>query len=89
MQIRFSPESVEDLKRLYEFVAEHDIDAARTIALNLKSAINRFAGFSHIGHPLEDLEGVREFVFGRYAIRYLAKGEVVYVLRVWHGKEER
>lgn len=89
MQIRFSPESVGDLKRLYEFVAEHDIDAARTIALNLKSAINRFASFPHIGHPLEDLEGVREFVFGRYVIRYLAKGEVVYVLRVWHGKEER
>lgn len=89
MQIRFSPESVEDLKRLYEFVAEHDIDAARTIALNLKSAINRFAGFPHIGHPLEDLEGVWEFAFGRYVIRYVTKGEVVYVLRVWHGKEER
>ena len=89
MQIRFSPESVEDLKRLYEFIAEHDMDAARTTALNLKSAINRFADFPHIGHPLDDLVGVREFVFGRYVIRYTAKGEFVYVLRVWHGREER
>lgn len=89
MQIRFSPESVEDLKRLYEFIAEHDIDAARTTALNLKSAISRFAEFPHIGHPLEDLQGVREFVFGRYVIRYMVREEAVYVLRVWHGREER
>lgn len=89
MQVRFSPESVEDLKRLYEFIAEHDMDAARTTALNLKSAINRFADFPHIGHPLEDLEGVREFVFGRYVIRYMTQDEIVYVLRVWHGREDR
>ena len=89
MQLRFSPESVDDLKRLYEFIAEHDMDAARTTALNLKSAINRFANFPHIGHPLEDLEGVREFVFGRYVIRYMVRGEAVYVLRMWHGREDR
>ena len=89
MQIRFSPESVEDLKRLYEFIAEHDMDAARTTALNLKSAINRFADFPHIGHPLEDLVGVREFVFGRYVIRCMIRSESLYVLRVWHGREER
>ncbi len=89
MQIKFSPESIEDLKRLYEFIAQHNPDAAQTASLNLKSAIQRFAKFPFLGHGLESLDGVREFIFVRYAIRYLVKDDTVYVLRIWHGKEER
>jgi plasmid stabilization system protein ParE len=89
MQIRFSPESVQDLKRLHDFLAQYDPEIARTTVLNLKSGINRFAGTPNMGRPLEDIEGVREFVFGRYVVRYLVKDEAVYVLRLWHAKENR
>lgn len=89
MRIRFSPESVDDLKRLYEFIAEHDPDSARTVVLNLKSAINRFYLHPKLGRPLDQIEGVREFVFGRYAVRYTAKTESVYILRIWNLKESR
>ena len=89
MQIRFSPESVDDLQRIYEFIAQHDPDSAKTVVLNLKSAINRFTEMPHIGRPLEDIENVREFVFGRYAVRYLVKAETVYILRCWHSKGQR
>lgn len=89
MQIRFSPESVEDLQRLYKFIAQHDPDSAKTIVLNLKSAINRFTEMPRIGRPLEDIENVQEFVFGRYVVRYLVKSEAVYILRLWHSKEQR
>jgi plasmid stabilization system protein ParE len=43
----------------------------------------------HIGRPLEDIDGVREFVFGRHVVRYLVKSEAVYILRFWHSKESR
>ncbi len=89
MQIRFSPESVQDLKRFHDFLAQHDLEIARTTVLNLKSVINRFTETPHIGRPLEDVEGVREFVFGRYIVRYLVKGDAVYILRLWHTKELR
>lgn len=89
MQIRFSPESVQDLKRLHDFLAQHDTETARTTVLNLKSAINRFADTPRIGRPLEDIADVREFVFGRYVVRYLVKEEAVYILRLWHTKESR
>ncbi len=89
MQIRFSHESVQDLKRLYDFLAQHDSEVARTTVLNLKTAINRFAEMPHIGRLLEDIEGVREFVFGRYVVRYLVRDEAVYILRFWHSKESR
>ncbi|WP_022660516.1 type II toxin-antitoxin system RelE/ParE family toxin [Paucidesulfovibrio longus] len=89
MRIRFSPESVEDLKRLHDFLALHDPEVSRSTVLNLKSAINRFAEMPHIGRPLEEIEGVREFVFGRYVVRYLVKTEAVYILRFWHSKESR
>ena len=89
MQIRFSPESVQDLKRLHDFLDQHDPEVARTTVLNLKTAITRFAEMPYIGHPLEDIEGVREFVFGRYVVRYLVRDEAVYILRFWHSKESR
>jgi plasmid stabilization system protein ParE len=89
MQIRFSPESVQDLKRLHDFLDQHDPEVARTTVLNLKVAINRFAETPRIGRPIEDIENVREFVFGRYVVRYLVKDEAVYVLRLWHSKEDR
>jgi plasmid stabilization system protein ParE len=89
MQIRFSPESIEDLKRLHDFLARHDLETARATVLNIKAAINRFSEMPHIGRPLEDIEGVREFVFGRYVVRYLVKKEAVYILRFWHSRESR
>ena len=89
MQIRFSPESVQDLKRLYDFLAQDDSETAQTTVINLKTAIKRFAEMPHIGRPLEDIENVREFVFGRYVVRYLVRDEAVYILRFWHSKEAR
>ncbi|SOB58157.1 Plasmid stabilization system [Pseudodesulfovibrio profundus] len=89
MRIRFSPESVQDLKRLHDFLAKHDVETASTTVLNLKAAINRFIEMPRIGRPLEDIENVREFVFGRYVVRYLVKDESVYILRLWHSKESR
>lgn len=89
MQIRFSPESIEDLKRLHDFLAQHDPETARATVLNLKTAIQRFATMPHIGRLLEDIEGVREFVFGRYVVRYLVRKEAIYILRLWHSKESR
>ncbi len=89
MHIRFSPESVQDLKRLHDFLAHHDAETARTTVLNLKTAINRFTEMPRIGRPIEDIEDVREFVFGRYVVRYLLEDEAVYILRLWNSKEAR
>lgn len=92
MRIRFSPQSVADLKRLHDFLVCHDPQVARTTALNLQSAITRFAEQPRMGRVVEGLESageVREFVFGRYVVRYLVRTEAVYVLRIWHAREER
>lgn len=53
MRIRFSPQSVEDLKRLHDFLAEHDRDTARTVVLNLQSAITRLSRTPNMGRPVE------------------------------------
>ncbi|NDV26661.1 type II toxin-antitoxin system RelE/ParE family toxin [Desulfovibrio sp. JC010] len=87
MRIRFSPESVDDLKRIYNFIAEHDPDSARTTVLNLKSAINRFSLHPQLGRTIEHIENMRDFTFGRYVVRYTEKPDYVYILRIWHSKE--
>ena len=80
---------MDDLRRLHDFLAEHDPGAVRSAVANLKRAITRFADQPRMGHPVEDIEGVREFVFGRYVVRYMVRPEAVYILRIWHGREFR
>ena len=89
MKLRFSPESVQDLQCLHDFIAKYDPDSARTVVLNLKSAVTRLAEMPRMGKPLEEVKGAREFVFGRYVLRYVIKEEILYLLRVWHSKEQR
>lgn len=80
------PESVEGLKRLYEFIASMTWMQPELPPSTLRQLSTASRTFPHIGHPLEDMVGVREFVFGRYVIRYMVKGDAVYVLQ-WHGRE--
>ncbi|MCP5035707.1 MAG: type II toxin-antitoxin system RelE/ParE family toxin, partial [Actinomycetia bacterium] len=34
-----------------------------------------------------DPEQIRDLYVGNYTVRYLIINEVIYILRIWHGKE--
>ena len=89
MKIEFSASAVKDLKRLREFVAIHNPQAASRISLRIRQAIGKLALFPEIGRPVEDLEEVRELIAGNYVVRYYYSDDVVFILRIWHGKEYR
>jgi len=43
-----------------------------------------------IGRPVPDLPGeIRELIFGKYVARYEVRTNSLYVLRIWHGMEDR
>ncbi|AFY31882.1 type II toxin-antitoxin system RelE/ParE family toxin [Calothrix sp. PCC 7507] len=89
MKLEFSVSAVRDLIRLREFIAVHNPKAAERISLRLRQAIGKLVLHPDIGRSLRDLENVRELVAGDYVIRYLRLEDVIFVLRIWHGKEFR
>jgi len=89
-QLQFSASAVEDLKRLREFIAVNNPEAAENVSLRLRQAIGKLTLFPAIGRPVLELDGVREFVVDNYVVRYLYTDEnLIVILRVWHGKEYR
>ena len=90
MKLQFSNVAVEDLVRLKEFIAQHNPEAAKKVAKRLRGAIQGLIKTPQIGRPVTDIPGeIRELVFGKYIIRYEVRQNILYILRVWHGKENR
>ena len=90
MKLAFSRAAVSDLDRLREFIAVHNPTAAVRVATRLRAAISRLTDSPQIGRPVEDLPGeIRELIFGKYVVRYQVSQTIVYILRIWHGREDR
>jgi len=90
MKVKYSPQSVSDLQRVVEFVENKNPYAARRIAIDLQEGVERLKQFPQIGLPVlkaADPEQLRDLYAGDYTVRYLITDEVIYILRIWHGKE--
>lgn len=90
MKVKYSPESIGDLQRVVEFVENKNKYAARRIAIDLQEGVERLKQFPQIGLPVlkaSDPEQLRDLYVGDYTVRYLITEEVIYILRIWHGKE--
>ncbi len=89
MRLIFSKAALDDLVRLRAFIADHNPVAAQKVSKRIRNAINSLIDAPMIGR-VEDIPGeIRELIFGRYVVRYEVRGKVLYVLRIWHGKENR
>ncbi len=90
MKLIFSRAAVYDLVRLREFIAQHSPEAAQRVAQRLRGAIERLVDMPQIGRPVENLPGeIRELIFGKYVVRYEVRQQSLYILRIWHGREDR
>lgn len=90
MKIKYSPESINDLERLVNFVENKNPLAARRIAIDLLEAMQKIKQFPQIGLPVSSAKSrnqIRDLYIQKYTVRYLITNTVVYILRVWHNKE--
>lgn len=90
MRVRYSPESIDDLQRVVEFVEVKSPFAARRIAIDLQEGIDKLKQFPEIGLPVlkaPNPEQIRDLYISNYTVRYLIADEMIYILRVWHNKE--
>jgi len=90
MKLKYSSQSVDDLQRVIEFIEHKNPYAARRIAVDIQEGMDRLKQFPEIGLPVlkaRESEKIRDLFVGNYTVRYLITEDTIYVLRVWHNKE--
>lgn len=80
-----------DLARLYSFLAKENLKAAAGAVKSLAAAPTRLLTHPRLGEILNEFEPreVRRILMGRYELRYEIRGNTIYLLRIWHAREDR
>lgn len=92
MRLIYSPEALEDLVRLRDFIAQHNPQAATRIAQQLLQRMEHLRQFPLIGSNVAQapvVGSVKDFVFGNYIVRYAVQTDSLCVLRIWHHLEHK
>lgn len=91
MKLKWTSKALSGLARLYEFLAPVNKSAAVSTVRSLTVAPNRLLEHPRIGERLDEFEPreVRRILVGRYEIRFEIRKSIIYVLRIWHTREDR
>lgn len=91
MKIEWTSKALSDLSRLYEFLASVNKPVANRIIQSLAAAPSHLLEQPRIGEQLEEFKPreVRRILVAQYEIRYEIQELNIYVLRVWHTREDR
>ena len=91
MNLKWTSKALSDLARLYDFLAPVNKTAAAHTVQTLSAAPLRLLEQPRIGEKIDEFEPreVRRIVVGSYEIRYEIIDFVVYILRLWHTREDR
>ena len=86
MQIRWSPEAAEDLRKIVEFIQRDNPDAAERVAATIYDGVGALSSFPSRGRPGKRA-GTRELVFAPlpFVAIYRVLPEAVEIARIWHG----
>lgn len=91
MVLVWTSKAQSDLARLFEFLAPVNRPVAAKTVQALANAPSILLTNPRIGEQLFQFEGreVRRIIVGQYEIRYEIQNDHVFILRLWHTKEDR
>ena len=91
MELKWTSKALSDLARLFEFLAPVNKPAAARAVQALTAAPLRLLEQPHIGQRLDEFvpREVRRILVGHYELRYEIDHATIYVLRLWHTREDR
>jgi len=91
MELKWTSKALSDIARLYEFLATVNRPAAAHTVQQLTAAPSILLTNPRIGERLEEFEprDVRRILIGHYEMRYEIQDSTVYLLRLWHTREDR
>ena len=91
MELKWTSKAMSDFPRLYELLAAVNQAAAARTVQSLTSAPSRLMTNPRIGERLEEFDPreVRRIFIGSYEMRFKIQESVIYILRLWHTRENR
>lgn len=91
MIIKWTSSAESDLHRVYEFLALINSRVATQAMQQIINGVEELQSFPQLGGKLNDFEGrdVRRLIIGNYEIRYELTDTAIYILRLWHFREDR
>jgi len=91
MELKWTSKALSDLTCLYEFLAPVNKSAAARAVQALTKSPTILLTNPRIGEQLFQFQPreVRRILIGAYAVRYEIQASIIYVLRLWHTREDR
>jgi plasmid stabilization system protein ParE len=91
VRLQWTSKASADLVRLHAFLEPVAPDAAARVVQQLARAPDKLLEFPRIGEKLEAYEPreVRRIIVGHYEMRYEVADGAIFILRLWHSREER
>ena len=91
MEVKWTTSAHRDLIRLHDFLAPVNKSAAKKAVKQLVDEAKLLQSHPLLGVELEAYapRNVRRLVIGDYEVRYEVTETVLYVLRLWHTREDR
>jgi len=78
-----------DVSEIAAYIAKDNIPAAENFYDTIQEKCDELARMPKMGKLRKELgSSVRSFPFGRYVIFYIARGELIVILRVLHGARD-
>ncbi len=92
MKLFYTPEAIDDLVRLRGFIEDKNPEAAQCIAKVIQKDMQQLKMSPYIGVEVDeapDSQTVRDLILGNYIVRHLVNTKALFILRIWHHKENR
>jgi len=91
MELKWTSKALSDLTRLHEFLSPLNKQAAVATVQILTATPAKLMAQPRLGERLEefDLREVRRILVSHYEMRYEIQHSTIYVLRLWHTREDR
>jgi plasmid stabilization system protein ParE len=91
MKLRWTTSALVDLTRFDSFLAPLNEKAAIRVRQALRVAAERLLEHPRIGYRLDEFgpREIRRIIVGSYELRYEIADDTIFVMRIWHTREDR
>ncbi len=91
MLLKWTQSAKRDLVRLHAFLAAINPRIAAQVVRQLITATEQLLGYPQLGVRLDEFapRNVRRIIVGDYELRYELTDAAIYILRLWHVREDR
>ena len=91
MEIQWTQKAQDDLERIYRFASQYSRQHADNVLERLIIGTSELADHPRIGVPQTRYEPreVRKILFDDYDVHYEIQHDTIYIVDLWHTREDR